>query len=138
MTNVSRAVASFAPAPAKAASKSAARSAAETAVLPTVGLPAAHYGIEGVLFVEAASQPRQFLGTAAAFNAAPIEPASGTAAAQAFVDDLFTRGRVDYGDTVEKRLQIEQGEHLKTHRLVKAEGGVRLQRRLFDCGMCMR
>jgi hypothetical protein len=135
MTNVSRAAAAFAPA--RAAVKSGAKSAA-AAGLATVGLPAAHYGIEGVLFVEAASQPRPFLVTGASFNAAPIEPVSGTAAAQAFVDDLFTRGRVDYGDTVEKHLQIEQGDHLKTHRLVKAEGGVRLQRRLFDCGLCMR
>jgi hypothetical protein len=102
--------------------------------LPTVGLAASHYGIDGVLFVEAAVQPRKYLVTAAAANAAPLDPRSGSAAAAAFVDDLFMRGRVDYGDVVAEENRLAHGSRLKTHALVKVNGGARLERRLFDCG----
>jgi len=104
--------------------------------LPTIGLAATHYGIDGMLFVEAAVQPRSYLVTSAATDATPASPPSGSAAAVSFVDDLFTRGRIDYGDVVLEKYRLGDGGRLKTHALVKVDGGARLQRRLFDCGLC--
>ncbi len=107
-----------------------------SAQLPIVGLPAQHHGIEGLLFVESAAQPRRFVAEAAASDASSEDPDSGSSAAQQFVDDLFTRGRVDYGDAVPVANQLDHGRRLKSHRLVKVEGGARLERILFDCGCC--
>lgn len=104
--------------------------------LPTIGLSAPHYGVDGMLFVEAAVQPRQYLVTSAATDATPATPPSGSAAAMTFVDDLFTRGRIDYGNAVPEKYRLSDGGRLKTHALIKVDGGARLQRRLFDCGLC--
>ncbi|TCU35600.1 hypothetical protein [Rhizobium azibense] len=106
--------------------------------LPMVGLPASHYGIDGVLFVQAAAEPRKFLVTAAGFDAEPVAPPSGTASAKAFVDDLFMRGRVDYGAVVDPEHRLARDRKVKTHALVKVAGGARLERRLFNCGLCAR
>ncbi|MDK1374185.1 MULTISPECIES: hypothetical protein [unclassified Sinorhizobium] len=106
--------------------------------LPMVGLPASQYGIDGVLFVEAAAEPRDFIVTSAGFNAEPITPPSGTAAAMAFVDDLFMRGQIDYGAVVDPERRLVRNHKSKTHALVKVDGGARLERRLFDCGLCAR
>ena len=109
-----------------------------TTELPVLGITATHYGIDGLLFLESAAQPRAYLVTAAATDASPLDQASGSAAAQEFADDLFTRGRVDCGDIVQKQHRLEHGERLKTHRLKKCEGGAKLERVLFDCGLCKR
>lgn len=112
------------------------KAAPASASLPTIGLSASHYGVDGMLFVEAAMQPRHYLVMSAATDATPVDPPSGSAAARAFVDDLFTRGRIDYGDVVPEKYRLGDGGRLKTHALVKMGGGARLQRRLFDCGLC--
>jgi hypothetical protein len=104
--------------------------------LPTIALPAAHYGVDGLVFVEAAVQPRQFLAMAADTDSSSVNPSSGSSAAQQFVDDLFSRGRVDYGDAVAPADQLDHGRRLRSHRLVKVDGGARLERLLFDCGCC--
>jgi hypothetical protein len=106
------------------------------APLDLIALPAAHYGLEKSLLVEAPSQPRSFVATAAAGDASPIEPASAVVAAQAFVDDLFRGGRVDYGDTSSPERRIAHGRRLRTHELVASDRGIHLKRRLFDCGWC--
>jgi hypothetical protein len=62
----------------------------------TSRLSAQHYGLDRPLVVEAASQARRFVATAAAGDASPIEPVSSVTAARSFVDDLFRSGRVDY------------------------------------------
>lgn len=111
---------------------------AEREPLPMVGLPASQYGIDGVLFVEAAAEPRDFTVTSAGFNAEPILPPSGTAAAKAFVDDLFMRGQIDYGPVVDPERRLLRNHKTKTHALVKVDGGARLERRLFNCGLCAR
>jgi hypothetical protein len=50
------------------------------------------------------------------------------------VDDLFTRGRVDYGDAGPRQPHLNHGRRLRSHMLVAEGEAIRLQRSLFDCG----
>ncbi len=109
---------------------------AEASSLPTIALPARQYGIDGFLLVEAATQARPFAAFASAADASSISPASGLSGAQTFVDDLFRRGRVDYANAVPHVAQLDHGNRIRSHRLVKTDGGARLERVLFDCGFC--
>lgn len=104
--------------------------------LPMVGLSASQYGIDGLLFVDAAAEPCRFIVMAAGFDGEPITALSATAAAKAFVDDLFLRGRVDYGAVVDREHRLLRDHKTKTHALVNVDGGARLQRRIFNCGLC--
>jgi hypothetical protein len=106
--------------------------------LMPVALSASHLGLDKSLIVETPSQSRSFVATAAAGDASPIEPASAVTSAQAFVDDLFRGGRVDYGDTSGPEHRMVHGRRLRTHRLISEARGVRLERRLFDCGWTCR
>jgi hypothetical protein len=99
-------------------------------------LSASQYGLNKPLIVETASQSRQFLAMAAAADAGPIEPLNAVSAARSFVDDLFRRGRVDYADVGRPEARIEHGRRLRSHQLVEEADGIRLERRLFDCGLC--
>jgi len=99
-------------------------------------LSGSQYGLDKPLIVEAASQSRQFLAMAAAGDAGPIEPLNAVSAARSFVDDLFRRGRVDYADVGRPEARIEHGRRLRSHQLVEETDGIRLERRLFDCGLC--
>jgi hypothetical protein len=56
--------------------------------------------------------------------------------ATAYLDDLFTGGRVDYAGTGRPETRIEHGRRVRTHRLVSRAGAIHLERRLFDCGLC--
>jgi hypothetical protein len=102
--------------------------------LSTIAIPAAHYGLSESILVESASQPRKFSLASAGPGSTSHETPSSASAAQAFVDDLFRRGRVDYGALKNEDTYLDQGSHLKSHRLVRAAGAVRLERKLFDCG----
>jgi hypothetical protein len=106
--------------------------------LVSVTLSAQHYGLDRPLVVEAASQARRFVATAAAGDASPIEPVSSVTAARSFVDDLFRSGRVDYKEFGSPETRIAHGRGLRTHHLVAEGRAIRLQRRLFDCGLCCR
>jgi hypothetical protein len=99
-------------------------------------LSASQYGLDKPLIVEAASQSRQFLAMAAAGDAGPIEPLNAVSAARSFVDDLFRRGRVYYAGVGRPEARIEHGRRLRSHQLVEETDGIRLERRLFDCGLC--
>ena len=116
----------------------AARAAAGRASEPlvTLALPSADYGLDKPLLVEAASQARQFAASAAAtLGNGSLEPASSSTAARAFVDDLFSRGRVDYGNLGRSEARLDHGARLRSHQLVDEANGIRLERRLFDCGL---
>jgi hypothetical protein len=103
--------------------------------LATIALPSGDYGLDLPLLVEAASQPRQFLASAAAtIGNGSLEAKSSATAARAFVDDLFSRGRVDYGEYRRADTHLDHGRRMHSHQLVSESGGIRLQRRLFDCG----
>jgi hypothetical protein len=105
----------------------------EQGVLARAALPAVQYGLDMPLLVETPSHARAFLATAAAADATPIEPANAVTAARAFVDDLFRRGRVDYGKVGRPEARLEHGRRLRSHRLVEEAAGIRLERVLFDC-----
>jgi hypothetical protein len=103
--------------------------------LADLALPASDYGLDLPLLVEAASHARRFVAYAAAtVTNGGLEPASSSTAARAFVDDIFSQGRVDYTDVPRSGVQLDHGRRLYTHVLVRDKGAVRLQRRLFDCG----
>jgi hypothetical protein len=104
--------------------------------LAKVAIPASHYGLDQPLIVETASQARPFLATSAAPDASQIDPVNAVIAAQAFVDDLFSRGRVDYAGVGRPEARIEHGRGLCSHRLVKRANSIHLERTLFDCGLC--
>jgi hypothetical protein len=104
--------------------------------LASVAIPASHYGLDQPLVIETASQARTFLATSAAPDASQIQPANAVSAGQAFVDDLFNRGRVDYAGVGKPEARIEHGRRLCSHRLVKRASSIHLERMLFDCGFC--
>jgi hypothetical protein len=104
--------------------------------LAKVAIPASHYGLDQPLVVETASHARTFLATSAAPDASQIHPANAVSAAQAFVDDLFNRGRVDYAGVGRPEARIEHGRRARTHRLVKRANSIYLERKFFDCGLC--
>jgi len=106
--------------------------------LAPVAIPSAHYGLDKPLVVDTASHARSFLATSAAIDASPITPANAVTAAQAFVDDLFNRGRVDYAGVGRPEARLEHGRRMRTHKLVKGVNATRLERTAFDCGICCR
>jgi hypothetical protein len=106
--------------------------------LASITLTAQQYGLDRPLVVEAASHPRRFVATAAAGDAKPIEPVSSATAARSFVDDLFRNSYVDYGEFGSPETRIAHGRRLQTHHLVAEGAAIRLQRTLFDCGLCRR
>jgi len=103
--------------------------------LASIALSSDSYGLTRPLLVEAASHPRQFVASAAAtLGNGSLEPASASTAARAFVDDLFSRGRVDYGSVGPTQPHLDHGRRLRSHKLVSEGGAIRLHRCLFDCG----
>jgi hypothetical protein len=94
------------------------------------------YGLgDRALIVETPSQPRRFSATAAVNEFAPAQVPSSEGAARSFVEQLFKQGRVDLSDAVDEADRIDPLASLKTHRLVKANGALRLERILCDCGL---
>ena len=85
---------------------------------------------------QAPVQPHHFTITSGAPNGNSIQPPNATEAARAFVDDLFRNGRVDDQGLVAPTARLAPGRRHLTHRLKAEAAGVRLERRLFDCGLC--
>jgi hypothetical protein len=107
-----------------------------TAAAAQIALPGARYGLVQPLLVQAAAQPHHF-ATAGAPNGGSIQPPNALEAARAFVDDLFRNGRIDDQNLTAKAARLVHGpRRLRTHRLKAEPNGVRLERRLFDCGVC--
>jgi hypothetical protein len=107
----------------------------EAPELPMAEVVASTYGL-GVdrILVHAPSEPVRFQ----AFGAAPDlgeSPSHGQAEdAQYFLEDLFRRGRVDLGDNGDEDSRVSHPFSKKTHRLVRSDSGLALQRVRFDCG----
>ena len=101
--------------------------------LADLAMPADDYGLEEAIVVSAASHARPYLArSAATLHNGPVEPVGSATAARSYLDDLFSRGRVDYGEM--KGTHFDHGRKLCSHVLVREKGAVRLRRRLFDCG----
>lgn len=111
--------------------------AAMTAAPAQLALPGVRYGLAQPLLVQAPAQPHHFAITAGAPNGSSIQPPNAMEAARAFVDDLFRNGRIDDQSLVAKTVQLVHGKRrLRTHQLKAEAAGVRLERRLFNCGLC--
>jgi hypothetical protein len=99
-----------------------------------MAVPAQRFGL-GTLYVEAPGNTPRFAVAAASFaTSGDLEPPSREVAAQAFVADLFSRGRIDMRDHGDADTRVAQPGLRKTHELVKADDGVKLERVSFDCG----
>ncbi len=103
--------------------------------LGLVAVGAGSYGISLPLALEAPSHPRTFSAMAAATDATPIQPSSALVAATSFADDIFRRGRVDYGDAADDVPLLHIGGRFTTHRLVADDGAMLMTRCCFDCGL---
>ncbi len=116
----------------------AALPAAAAAASPAhLALPGGRYGLALPLMVQAPAQPRHFAVTSGAPNGSSVQPPNAMEAARAFVDDLFQNGRVDDQNLIAKAARLVHGKRrLRTHRLKAEAVGVRLERVLFDCGLC--
>jgi hypothetical protein len=116
----------------------AALPAAAVAAAPArLALPGARYGLTQPLMVQAPAQPHHFAVTAGAPNGSSLQPPNAVEAARAFVDDLFQNGRIDDQNLIAKTAQlVHRQRRLRTHQLKAEAAGVRLERRLFDCGLC--
>lgn len=99
-----------------------------------IALDGVQYGLGATaLIVELPSQPKLYSISSAGAGAQPV---STEATGRRFVEDLFKRGHVDYGDTVAEETRMDPIQGLKTHRLVGADHARRLVRVLCDCGFC--
>jgi hypothetical protein len=101
-----------------------------------IALDGKQYGLgDQALIVETPSQPRRFAASSAVNEFAPVQVPSSEVAARSFVEQLFKQGRVDLSDVANEADRIDPLASLKTHRLVKADGALRLERILCDCGL---
>jgi hypothetical protein len=111
--------------------------AAMAAAVAQLALPGTRYGLAQPLLVQAPTQPRHFAITAGGSGGALIQPPNAMEAAQAFVDNLFRNGRIDDQGLTAQTAQLVHGRRrLRTHQLKAEPAGVRLERRLFNCGLC--
>jgi hypothetical protein len=117
------------------------------APVPQVPLDATRYGLAefGSIVVDSPGQTKRIAARSASFVAAgPQAPPSHEAAAHAFVEDLFQRGRVSTADlggsgsgtrgVSAKTREQRPTFHRQTHELRREGGQVVLVRRNFDCG----
>lgn len=98
-----------------------------------MAMPAQRFGLK-TLYVSAPGSAPRFSVAASAPSTGEVEPPSRELAAQAFVEDLFRRGRIDMGNHGDTDARVSQPTLRKTHVLVTADDGVQLERRTFDCG----
>lgn len=109
--------------------------AAAAAGVKTVSLPADDFALgAGRIHVQSASGTPALRASSAAPSAGPVPEATDEAAAQAFLEYLFRRGRVDLRGQGDAATRVEHPHARKTHRL-KAEGvDFTVARHSFDCG----
>ncbi|MFS8112308.1 hypothetical protein QD460_11360 [Rhizobium jaguaris] len=94
-------------------------------------LPASRYGLAEDLSIEMITSPLGFIARSARTDGKPMEHTSLPVAAEAFVDELFIIGQVDYNGFGLKGFNSYGRRRSKTHELVRRDGGLILQRRLF-------
>ncbi len=103
-------------------------------------LPGKKFGLgEKTLLIHAPEESRWSVAASASFGPGALPSPSRNNAAEAFVSDLFRRGRVEFGDLGDVEYRVAQPHSRKTHTLVQAgRDGNRdhlvLKRQRFDCG----
>ncbi len=98
-----------------------------------MAVPAQRFGLK-TLYVMAPGNTPHFSVAAASPTGGEVDPPSREVAAQAFVTDLFSRGRIDMGQHGDTETRVAQPDLRKTHELVAVDDGVRLERIKFECG----
>lgn len=114
---------------------SAAPEANEAPELPMAEVVASAYGL-GVdrILVHSPSEAVRFQAFGAAPDLGEAASHGQVEDAQFFLEDLFRRGRVDLGDHGDEEARVSHPFSKKTHRLVRSDGGLALERIRFDCG----
>jgi hypothetical protein len=97
----------------------------------TMVLPAERYGLIEDLHIEMTTSRRGFIARSAGTDGKSMEPTSLPTATEAFVDELFITGQVDYNGFGLKGFKSYGRRRSKTHELVRRDGGLKLRRRLF-------
>jgi hypothetical protein len=88
------------------------------------------------LFFAAPIETRRFQVAAAAPDLGAVQPRSAQRVANAFVEELFRRGRVDTAGQVDERAGVVHLRAHTTHKIVTDETGtMTLVRERFDCGL---
>lgn len=107
--------------------------------LPQMEFAGSRYGLGAELYVDVPTPSMLFAVAGAAPSWGGLRPGTSEHAAASYVEDVFRRGRVEFGEDVDEY----QGTCLvspmgrKTHRLERHEGkaGLYLRRLFFDCGL---
>lgn len=96
------------------------------------------YGLDEQLFVQTASAPKRFAVAGAAPDMGAAPQVSHDHAAAAYVEDIFRRGHVAIDPELRTGLEVIRPAARATHELRRGEEGLVLERRLFECGLCLR
>lgn len=127
------------PAPKKAGVGMGMMAGAAAAAAP-LQVPGKKFGLgERTLLIHAPEEPRWSMAAASSLSVGSLPAPSRNDAAEAYVSDLFRRGRVDFGDVGDKNYRICQPHCRKTHQLTRVETAngeehLMLKRQRFDCG----
>ncbi|THK35924.1 hypothetical protein EHS39_22810 [Ensifer sp. MPMI2T] len=109
---------------------------------PTFGvLPSSHYGLDQPLHIELPADPVGTAARSATRDGKSIAPLNVEEAAMTFVDRLFMRGRVDYGEFGGKDHKGDKASKNpsrgdSTHRLELVDDQLCLRRIRICCGQC--
>lgn len=113
-----------------------ARAAATAEPLPLVRLAGAAFGLgRRVLAVHVPGATAVVTAVGAALSSGEARTATPDEAAQAFVEYLVRRGRVDFGRHAERGHVAAHPRTRKTHVVAQQAGRLSLVRRCFDCGL---
>ncbi len=102
-------------------------------------IPSPHYGPDEYLYVEMPLDPADSIARSADTDGRSLEPVSPIAAATSFVDQLFIKGLVNYGEFADKDHKGDKDNtdlalaHT-THRLQREGDEIRLIRIRINCG----
>lgn len=118
------------------AAATAARTAGATEPLPLIRLAGASLGLGRRVIAVRTPGSTQALGArAAALSTGDARSARPDEAAQAFVEYLVRRGRVDFGLFAERSRAATHPRTRKTHAITQQTGRLSLVRCCFDCGL---
>jgi len=109
---------------------------ATAAALPTIRIDGQGFGLgRRVIAVRIPAGAQVFAAAASALSTGEARSARPDEAAQAFVQYLARRGRVDFGSHADRGRVATHPRTRKTHVVTQEAGRLALLRRCFDCGL---
>ena len=106
------------------------------AALPTIRIDGQGFGLgRRVIAVRIPAGTQVFAAVASALSTGEARSARPDEAAQAFVQYLARRGRVDFGSHADRGRVATHPRTRKTHVVTQEAGRLALLRRCFDCGL---